>query len=454
MSTTTSDPDLANILFPSASRSISTFVRASTRSRLSIRSRLASIAADAQFATSISDITGLPLVANERCGSWYVPPPRKAGGVYFKSTDGHFGQWRFSARRLNVQLLGIVRECGGCVIVDSTRRGKSVPDALAKTVPVWAAVWNALLFPERADVHGLRTPEDVVGRSEHAQIEARLDGFVAELRALEVEAELDKPLRPVWVTQASMHRLEAEVDEARRDGYPLVLCTASGKDVGDVALPEGCDYVQGAADDAEAWACGLTPELFWAKREELLHCDEDGLPDLIGKLVEEAQGTTEAGRNAVRIEPTRSVWVGTDYGASGQGSYDMIIDMRPVKDQLEQDQSRGKTLASPFEPGKLGSRALRRVLPSILDKVGAALATNPKAEILIACATGKDFSVGVALALICMFASDDGQMTSQPRTAGIDKEFIRKRLGWIMVCIPDANPSRATLQSVNAVLLA
>ena len=44
---------------------------------------------------------------------------------------------------------------------------------------------NRLLFGELHESHDLHTPEEVVGESEHAQIEARLDGFVddAEVQA-------------------------------------------------------------------------------------------------------------------------------------------------------------------------------------------------------------------------------------------------------------------------------
>lgn len=56
--------------------------------------------------------------ANLRCGAWYVDPQ---GGktvdepVYFKSTDGHTGQWSFSLRRPNLGLLKVIQEHGGYV---------------------------------------------------------------------------------------------------------------------------------------------------------------------------------------------------------------------------------------------------------------------------------------------------------------------------------------------------
>lgn len=83
------------------------------RSNLSIGNRLRSIRQDSDFAEDVADAFRLPLVANERCGSWYVPPWRKRGSAYFKSTDGHTGQWAFSLRRLNLQVLNVVQKRGG-----------------------------------------------------------------------------------------------------------------------------------------------------------------------------------------------------------------------------------------------------------------------------------------------------------------------------------------------------
>lgn len=72
-----------------------------------------------------------------------------------------------------------------CIVVDSTRRGKRMSDALSKTIPIWCAVLNRLLFEDDWDMQNLQTPEWAVGGSEHAQIEARLDDFVrgAKVRA-------------------------------------------------------------------------------------------------------------------------------------------------------------------------------------------------------------------------------------------------------------------------------
>lgn len=171
---------ISEIILPEQS-SLGKTLASLRKSRLSIHNRLASIIEDSNFVSAVSTINALPLVANERCGSWYVSPTKKEGSAYFKSTDGHQGQWSFSLRRLNLGLLEVLGKYGGAILVDSTRRGKSMPDALSKTVPMWVAVMNRILFPEIVAGHKLSTPEDVVSRSEHAQIEGRLHDFVTSL---------------------------------------------------------------------------------------------------------------------------------------------------------------------------------------------------------------------------------------------------------------------------------
>lgn len=59
-----------------------------------------------------------------------------------------------------------------------------MPDALAKTVPIWCAVMNRILFKDQPEMHQLDTPKALVGPSEYAQIEARLDGFVEDAKVL------------------------------------------------------------------------------------------------------------------------------------------------------------------------------------------------------------------------------------------------------------------------------
>lgn len=103
----------SDLIFSSASSALRTALGDLKRSNLTIKNRLSSIEQDSNYVTEVAGFYQLPLVANERCGSWYIPPQRKVGSAYFKSTDGHFGQWMLSLRRLNFHVLDVIGEHGG-----------------------------------------------------------------------------------------------------------------------------------------------------------------------------------------------------------------------------------------------------------------------------------------------------------------------------------------------------
>jgi len=96
------------------------------REQSSLFNCINSIYEDSRFVSEIAGLyPGLPLFANLRCGLWYCAS--LASTCYFKSTDGHFGQWSFSEARLNLHVAEAAAQAGGCIIVDATRRGKRFP---------------------------------------------------------------------------------------------------------------------------------------------------------------------------------------------------------------------------------------------------------------------------------------------------------------------------------------
>jgi tRNA A64-2'-O-ribosylphosphate transferase len=105
----------SRLIFPEQATNFSEILASLKRSNLSITNRLRSVTEDSEFVCEVADAYNLPLVANERCGSWYIPPERKIESAYFKSTDGHTGQWQFSLRRLNVQVLDVIGTHDGWV---------------------------------------------------------------------------------------------------------------------------------------------------------------------------------------------------------------------------------------------------------------------------------------------------------------------------------------------------
>lgn len=342
-----------------------------------------------------------------------------------------------------------------CIIVDSTRRGKSMPDALSKTIGIWIVVLNRLLFNSRPDSHELMTPSEVVSDSEHAQIEERLDRFVEEVHRLdlnldELREKVKKPMRPYWVTPAtSLGSLSRPADEDIFN--TVVLCTASSKPSSEVRNDP--DYVQGAADDHEAWSCGLTAPVFWKNSEMLLSTAEDDLPAKIAELVNESVSVKNAALPAL-IKPTTSLYIGDESTIEQASStIDVLVYCGPTVDPKIREgieKRGGKVVHLSCTSGKNGSRQLRASLQNLdgLEKF-----EKPNPAILVAGQDGKDMAVGAALAIVCSFVDESGRLDCTNRQPTTNKAEIKKRLSWIIVSKPDAAPSRATLQSVNSYLM-
>jgi hypothetical protein len=184
--------------------------------------------------------------------------------------------------------------CSRLILVDSTRAGKRLPDALSKTVPIWCAVINRAiplrggcfvdvevpLSPSSSDVDvatagtdtnlDLHTPPGAVSPHEHAQIAARLDIWAAALAvsfpcrrtpllspiartqdSSYALPELARPLRPLWITPASSRFPYIASDVS----FLPVICVSASRAVntGTERRMEGFSYVQGSGDDHELW---------------------------------------------------------------------------------------------------------------------------------------------------------------------------------------------------------
>lgn len=274
-----------------------------------------------------------------------------------------------------------------------------------------------------------------------------------------LRSKLQKPLRPIWVTQDSTLPSSPPTFP---DFHPLILCTASRRVRGAEASEGG--YIQGAADDHEAWSHGLTPQLFWPNKDVLMSTNEEEMPRLIANLMEQ-DGGKKSDCTPTLIHPTTTLFLSQTHNLD-PSPFDLIIactpsPLPPLPDMPNAKKTRNIHL--PCHPGKRGSRDLRTHLPRLLHQL-APLSLSPSTKILVCCPTGTDLSVGVALALLCLYADEEGNVDlSNPRGGGgggqkgddycWGKELVKRRLSWITMSNPGLNPSRATLQSVNAVLL-
>jgi tRNA A64-2'-O-ribosylphosphate transferase len=273
------------------------------------------------------------------------------------------------------------------------------------------------------------------------------------------KTHISKPLRPIWITPES-HL--SPTDEVFEDFHPIICCTVSRRVSGGEVSEGG--YIQGAGDDTENWAHGLTPSIFWAHRESLLSTSENDLPDLIGTYVQASAETRTGSEDLMRcVKPTSCLFVTSVSAieAKDMGTDTYTITLLPKVTEQSAWRISKTRLDVGLGPHKLGSRNLRMALPTIVDFAGNLLSgsdfekhSQKDKHIVIACESGKDLSIGVALALLCLFFDEQGVLRDErTNMAKIDKVFIRRRLGWISTSMPDANPSRATLQSVNSFLM-
>ncbi|KAM5342346.1 hypothetical protein ACJ41O_013312 [Fusarium nematophilum] len=440
------DPLFSDLILPAHEQpSMSQLMSSLKRTTLTIHNRLASIRADAAFVESVSRAySPRPLVANERCGSWYVTPGSKAASSYFKSTDGHERAWKFSTRRLNLHLIEVIERNDGIIVVDSTRRG--IPDALSSTIPIWCTVLNLALLPSHPSSPNLYLPAHLP-RTTHAQISALIPGFLSSLKALNLDLPtcLTKPLRPFWVTPESS--LPDDAPSSIFDDFrPVVCCTASRRVVGS-EMDEG-GYIQGSADDTETWAHGLTAPLFWENMSDLLEAAEAELPDLIRKLVSEEGATKKDEGPRIQLTPHISACALPLPAHETECRIALAQEATPkdawIKSKTYMEAGLGK--------GKTASRTLRAALPDICAFASGLFASGAD-HVVVACDSGKDLSVGVALAISCYLFDEEGIYRSPSADVSFTKTLIKSRLGAIMTAYPEANPSRSTLQSVNSFLM-
>ncbi|GFR43386.1 hypothetical protein Agub_g4461, partial [Astrephomene gubernaculifera] len=185
-----------------------------------------------------------------------------------------------------------------------------------------------------------------ISSNERAQIERRLDGWVDALLRVGADVEglakvLRKPLRPLWISQASTIWLDQVAQPDQLPFTPLYLVSASQPQSylrqvaaagavaaaapaadGDTAAGGGGSasqrrrqhhphteqeqqhawtyvYVPGAGDDEESWAAGLTPAVFWAHYPQLLQAGPGGVHDTVRQLLQrEAADLAEHGTNS------------------------------------------------------------------------------------------------------------------------------------------------------------
>jgi tRNA A64-2'-O-ribosylphosphate transferase len=374
-------------------------------------------------------LQNLPIIANERCGSWYTDGLSSCQySCYFKSTDGHVGTYAFSLKRLNLNVIDIVSQHGSCIIVDASVQ-KEMPDSFTRTIPIWCTVLNriAARFRREFDLpipsewdDNLYTPEWIVSKEEHETMHALIDTRVQELYDCKAIVDprwlattLDKPLRPVWMTP-----LDDNLRDLSDEYYTVTCLNASRHFVNRTWNEEQAWwYTPGGADDHEAWARRLTPQVFWSNVDTILNGEmtDDEVDRAIDVLVEKERQENEAfevntinSSNLFDAIGDTNIAVGTRRAGRPPECwqhFDAILNVTHMQyEDIYNDcaeTSERFYLQLPVKEGKRDKSELERWM--VVGIVYCLIHARENRRILIHCAQGKDRSVAVAMAVIVLF---------------------------------------------------
>ncbi|OBZ69549.1 Uncharacterized protein C3F10.06c [Grifola frondosa] len=396
---------------------------------LDIFNRIHSIVEDVNFVNEVHKAyPQLPLLPNLRCGAWYVDPVMAGKDpVYFKSTDGHFGNWNFNLRRPNLHLLPLIAEHKGLLLVDSTRSGKRIPDALAKTVPIWCTVFNRTLsrtYLNDSWDTSLYCPPGAVSEQEKAQIEARIDSWVDSLlTSAYTLPNISAPLRPLWITPSTT-AFPRITFEGEPEFLPII-CVSASKQIheGVERRSNGFSYVQGSGDDHEAWGMGLTPQLFWQNRDILVNADRSELASIVTSLVSKSQ---ELSRNDTwttfptpvskvdgkilfsALHDLPSPLPSSIPGVSAKVAFVLISAVDANMSEVGRECREDLLWLRMSEGKKEQIHFLQDILPRAITFIGTQLSIGN--VVCICCTSGKDASIGIGLAALQIFFNDDGDL--------------------------------------------
>ncbi|KAD6454816.1 hypothetical protein E3N88_09522 [Mikania micrantha] len=451
-----------------ASMSVYRASRTIKRKQSSLFNSLSSIHEDSIFVSEIAQLwPELPLVANLRCGLWYAK--KFHSSCYFKSTDGHTNNLSFNTSRLNLHVATLAGQRGGCMIVDSTRKGKRFPDSMSKTIPIWTCVLNRAILNYRNKMNGINKPKEGgtsaqncgstvqeslewdpslhlplwVPDTEKIGIDSKLNEWVKVLETSGVDiASISslskKPLRPLWISQKTVIWLNEVPDYNDWDFTPIILISASASRAG---------------EDEESWARGLTPLLFWNNVYDIISSGPDVCNQTVANIVEKDRVfRSQRGQNApqVSVKPKKSesTWSNQSQdqpldiivanGISGNlldkvaimthfvqiksSNVDSILncDKNQILCTLEDSEA---YLHLPVTDSKFDRFSLQRNLPTALNF--AELHLKKGKRLAVCCNSGEDISVCICLAiLISLFnvegAYDDGKFFKEARITKLD----------------------------------
>jgi len=267
---------------------------------------------------------------------------------------------------------------------------------------------------------------------------------------------LDKPLRPIFIHPDSS--LEFDLSD---EYYPVILSTASKCVANGHERVGGFVYVQGAADDEESWAHGLTSAQFWQNQEELLRCRcEDELVQVISQVIQASTPPTTALVDWSQIGAT-NISLGIGGGMSGIAT---IVCGDGAAEVFEDSSVLNLSILVKSKPLTV---MVQRVFPAAVSFALKHGILNNSSILVLATDSSRqllDLSIAVTLVLLSLFLDDHGTYPRNAAQTGIvtdrrhlkmTKEIIRRRLTWIITARGHQveRVSRQTLIIVNTYLM-
>ncbi|AET05193.1 uncharacterized protein C3F10.06c isoform X1 [Medicago truncatula] len=472
----------------------------------SLYNALRSIYQDSVFIGEISQLwPQLPLLANLRCGLWYSSNFHST--CYFKSTDGHTNNCSFSTSRLNLHVAHLAAQKGGCMIVDSTRKGKRFPDSMSKTIPIWTCVLNRAIAQFIRDFHmddtsAPQLSEDSdwdcslhlplwVPLTEKASIEEHLEEWTEQLKAsgadiASLSASLKKPLRPLWISQKTVIWLNEVPHHDSWDFTPIILVSASSSSNGvsqhnKTNSEFSWNYIPGAGDDEESWSRGLTPPLFWNHVYDLINSGPDVCNQKVADIVEKGRvRRVYRGESAPQIrvkslsheepslasdvsnievdtkssEDSEISWlgstnlaVGASQSATDAADVDCILncDYESITVCLPSSEA---YLHLPIVNSKFDRFSLLNNLPKAVSFAKFNLSQGKR--LLVCCNDGEDISICVCLAILMSLFDEKGTFDDGKsfNTTHVTKWDMRRRLVFVCKFATNARPCRGNLRQV------
>ena len=221
---------------------------------------------------------------------------------------------------------------------------------------------------------------------------------------------------------------------------------------------EGFVYVQGAADDEEAWAHGLTSPQFWDHNEKLLNCVQGGeLVNEIQRII--GDGVPVTSKEEISRIGSTGIFLGIgtaipEHATIICGSEDNSLQKNVLYLHIPRKAKPVTIMTQSLFPAAVLFTVKHGILTNSSISI---IATEPSKQVL-------DLSIAVTLILLCLFFDDQGIIPSPKANVGsvsdrreqpMTKDIIRMRLTWIITARGHKAErlSRKTLKIVNTFLM-